>query len=202
MPTGTIDSSGNFTDTSQNHGPEENRQLHWQVTPLSRPPHRRHRLRPPRADGATLAIVPALLALLIAGVTGCSKSDVRSGAPPLNVCGVTFWTGAEGIGTTPLSTSTHGMPPAPTGDRLPATTDREAGGPPPRVVSVSSDCSRGRTVVVSPASSVRVRKVAKDSDGHVVALSLVPARPRTPAKVHIYAYDGTHPTGQLLTTVG
>ncbi|WP_030946336.1 hypothetical protein [Streptomyces sp. NRRL S-646] len=169
---------------------------------MSRPPHRRHRPRPTRAGDAWLAIAPALLALLVVGVTGCSKSDVRSGAPPLKLCGVTFWSGAEGIGTTQLSTSTRGMPSAPAADRLPATTARDSGGPPPRVVSVSSDCSHGRTVVVSPASSVRVRKVAKDGGGHVVALSLVPAQPGTPAEVHIYAYDGTRPTGQLLTMVG
>ena len=169
---------------------------------MSRPPHRRHRPHPTRAGDAWLAIVPALLALLVVGVTGCSKPDVRSGAPPLKLCGVTFWSGAEGIGTTQLRTSTHGMPSAPAGDRLPATTARDAGGPPPRVVSVSSDCSHGRRVVVSPASSVRVRKVAKDSDGHIVALSLVPAQPGTAAQVHIYAYDGSRPTGQLLTTVG
>ncbi|MER6420969.1 hypothetical protein [Streptomyces sp. NPDC001137] len=94
------------------------------------------------------------------------------------------------------------MPSAPAGDRLPATTARDAVGAPPRVVSVSSDCSHGRTVVVSPASSVRVRKAAKDGDRRIVVLSLVPARPRTPAKVHIYAYDGTRPIGQVLTTVG
>ena len=169
---------------------------------MSRPPHRRHRSRPPRAGDAWLAIVPALLALLVGGVTGCSKSDVRSGAPPLKRCGVTFWSGAEGIGTIQLSTSIRGMPSAPAADRLPATTAREGDGSPPRVVSVSSDCSHGHTIVVSPASSVRVRKVAKDGDGHIVALSLVPAQPGTPAEVHIYAYDGTRPTGQLLTTVG
>ncbi|NUQ95574.1 MAG: hypothetical protein HOY79_03090 [Streptomyces sp.] len=169
---------------------------------MSRPKHRRHRLRLPEAGGAWLAIVPALLAVLVAGATGCSKPDVRSGAPPLKLCGVTFWSGAEGIGTTWLNTSTRGMPSAPAGDRLPATTARDASGPPPRVVSVSSDCSHGRTVVVSPASSVRVRKAAKDGDGRIVALSLVPTQPGTPAKVHIYAYDGTRPTGQVLTTVG
>ena len=169
---------------------------------MSRPPHHRHRSRPPQADRALLAIVPALLAVLVVGVTGCSKADVRSGAPPLKLCGVTFWSGAEGIGTTRLSTSTRGMPSAPAGDRLPARTARDSVGSPPRVVSVSSDCSHGRTVVVSPASSVRVRKAAKDGDGHIVALSLVPAQPGTPAKVHIYAYDGTRPSGQLLTTVG
>ncbi|GAA2483395.1 hypothetical protein [Streptomyces longisporus] len=169
---------------------------------MSRPPHRRRRPRLPRACGAWLAIVPALLAVLVVGATGCSPSDVRSGAPPLKLCGVTFWSGAEGIGTTRLTTSTRGMPSAPAGDRLPATTTRDASGPPPRVVSVSSDCSHGRTVVVSPASSVRVRKVAKDGDGRIVALSLVPAQSGAAAKVHIYAYDGTRPTGQVLTTVG
>ncbi|MFF4803233.1 hypothetical protein ACFY1U_33270 [Streptomyces sp. NPDC001351] len=168
---------------------------------MSRPPHRRHRPRPPRAGGAWLAVVPALLAVVVVGVAGCSKPDVRSGAPPLKLCGVTFWSGAEGIGATRLSASTRGMPSAPAGDGLPATTARDAIGTPPRVVSVSSDCSHGRTVVVSPAASVRVRKAAKDGDGHIVALSLIPAHPGTPAQVHIYAYDGARPTGQVLTTV-
>ncbi|MEV6947759.1 hypothetical protein AB0N07_38595 [Streptomyces sp. NPDC051172] len=168
---------------------------------MTRPPHRRHRPHPPRANRAWFAIIAVLVAALVVGVTGCSQPDVRSGAPPLKLCGVTFWSGAEGIGTTRLNTSTRGMPTAPADDRLPATTTRDAVGPPPRVVSVSSDCSHGRTVVVSPASSVRIRKAAKDGDGHIVALSLVPAQPRTPAKVHIYAYDGNRPTGQLLITV-
>ncbi|MFF4362102.1 hypothetical protein [Streptomyces sp. NPDC001604] len=168
---------------------------------MSRPPHRRHRPRLPRAGGAWLVMVPALLAILVVGLTGCSQPDVRSGAPPLKLCGVTFWSGAEGIGTTQLNTSTRGMPSAPAGDRLPATSSRDTSGPPPRVVSVSSDCSHGRTVVVSPASAVRVRKVAKDGAGRIVALSLVPTQPGTSAKVHIYAYDGTRPTGQVLTTV-
>ncbi|MFI7405485.1 hypothetical protein ACIBW9_34270 [Streptomyces sp. NPDC049541] len=169
---------------------------------MSRPPHRGHVPRLPRAGGAWLANVPALLAVLVVGATGCSQPDVRSGAPPLTLCGVTFWSGAEGIGTTQLNRSTRGMPSAPAGHRLPAPTARDASGPPPRVVSVSSDCSHGRTVVVTPASSVRVRKAAKDSAGRIVALSLVPTQPGTPAKVHIYAYDGTRPTGQVLTTVG
>ncbi|MFF1306170.1 hypothetical protein [Streptomyces sp. NPDC058307] len=146
--------------------------------------------------------LPALcLALVAAGAAGCSGPDIRSGVPPLKLCGITFWSGAEGIGTVSLSRSTRGMPAAPAASQLPARTARHEGGPPPRVVSVSADCSHGRTVVVSPASSVRVRTVAKDAVGRVVALSLVPAKPGTSVEVRVYAYDGTHPAGQAATAV-
>ncbi|MFD4561496.1 hypothetical protein ACFWP5_45510 [Streptomyces sp. NPDC058469] len=152
-----------------------------------------------RRGRTTLSAV--CLALVAVGAAGCSGPDIRSGAPPLKLCGITFWSGAEGIGTVSLSRSTRGMPAAPAASRLPARTARYDGGPPPRVVSVSTDCSHGRTVVVSPASSVRVRTVAKDAAGRVVALSLVPAKPGTSVEVHVYAYDGTHPTGQAATAV-
>jgi hypothetical protein len=93
------------------------------------------------------------------------------------------------------------MPAAPAASRLPVRAARYDGGPPPRVVSVSTDCSHGRTVVVSPASSVRVRTVAKDAASRVVALSLVPAKPGTSVEVHVYAYDGTRPTGHVTIAV-
>lgn len=144
----------------------------------------------------------ACLALVAAGAAGCFQPDVRSGGPPLKLCGVTFWSGAESIGTTRLGAVTRGMPAAPATSRLPASTTRQHGGPAPRVVSVSSDCSHGRTVVVSPTASVRVRTVAKDHAGRLVALSLVAARPGgSPVQVHVYAYDGARPTGQLVITV-
>lgn len=163
---------------------------------MSRAPHRR-RSRPARAGAALLAIG---LALLAAAVTGCSTPAVGRHTFTLKLCGVTFWRSPEGIFTTPLNTATQGMPPAPARSRLPAMTNPDAGGP-PRVVSVSSDCSHGRTVVVSPVSSVRVCKVAKDGAGRIVAFSLARANPRTPVRVHVYAYDGTRPTGQIFTTV-
>jgi hypothetical protein len=140
------------------------------------------------------------LALVVAGAAGCFQPDVRSGGPPLKLCGVTFWSGAESIGSTRLDAVTRGMPAAPATSRLPAATTRQEGGPAPRVVSVSSDCSHGRTVVVSPVSAVRVRTEAKDRAGRLVALSLVAARPGSPVQVHVYAYDGTRPTGQVVVT--
>jgi hypothetical protein len=93
------------------------------------------------------------------------------------------------------------MPAAPAASLLPVLTARHDGGPPPRVVSVSADCSHGRTVVVSPASSVRVRTVAKDAVGRVVAFSLVPAKAGASVEVHVYAYDGTRPTGHVTIAV-
>ncbi|MFF5303337.1 hypothetical protein ACFY5F_28595 [Streptomyces sp. NPDC013161] len=155
----------------------------------------------PRHRRGRTTLPAVCLALVTAAAAGCSGPDIRSGAPPLKLCGITFWSGAEGIGTVSLSRSTRGVPPAPAASRLPARTARQDGGPPPRVVSVSADCSHGRTVVVSPASSVRMRTVAKDAAGRVVALSLVPAKPGTSVKVHVYAYDGTRPTGQAATAV-
>ncbi|MEU3339411.1 hypothetical protein ACWCQ1_30340 [Streptomyces sp. NPDC002144] len=154
-------------------------------------------VRTPRRRGRTAS---AAVCLALA-VVGCSGPDIRSGAPPLKLCGVTFWSGAEGIGTTRLTPSTRGMPAAPAASRLPASATRHDGGPPPRVVSVSSDCSHGRTVVVSPAAPVRVRSVAKDGAGRVLALSLVPAKPGRSVEVHVYAYAGTRPAGQVLTVV-
>ncbi|MFJ9900790.1 hypothetical protein ACIQPR_46450 [Streptomyces sp. NPDC091280] len=155
---------------------------------------------PRRRRGRTA--LPALcLTLVAAGAASCSGPDISSGAPPLKLCGMTFWSGAEGIGTVSLSRSTRGMPAAPAVSRLPASSGRHDGGPAPRVVSVSADCSHGRTVIVSPVSPVRVRTVAKDAAGRVVALSLVPAKPGTSVEVHIYAYDGTRPTGEVATTV-
>lgn len=155
---------------------------------------------PQRRRGRTM-LSAVCVALVAAGAAGCSGPDIRSGAPPLKLCGITFWSGAEGIGTVSLSRSTRGMPAAPAASRLPVRSARRDGGPPPRVVSVSADCSHGRTVVVSPASSVRVRTVAKDAAGRVVTLSLVPAKPDTSVEVHVYAYDGTRPTGQVATAV-
>ncbi|MFJ9250676.1 hypothetical protein [Streptomyces sp. NPDC101776] len=156
--------------------------------------------RAPRCRGRT-TLSAVCLALVAAAAAGCSGPDIRSGAPPLKLCGVTFWSGAEGIGAVSLSRSTRGMPAAPAASRLPARVALHDGGPPPRVVSVSADCSHGRTVVVSPASSVRVRTVARDAAGRVVVLSLVPAKPGTSVEVHVYAYDGTRPTGQAATAV-
>jgi hypothetical protein len=152
-----------------------------------------------RRGRTTLSAV--CLVLVAAGAAGCSGPDIRSGAPPLKLCGITFWSGAEGIGTVSLSRSTRGMPAAPAASLLPVLTARHDGGPPPRVVSVSADCSHGRTVVVSPASSVRVRTVAKDAVGRVVAFSLVPAKAGASVEVHVYAYDSTRPTGQVAVAV-
>jgi hypothetical protein len=92
-----------------------------------------------RRGRTTLSAV--CLALVAAGAAGCSGPDIRSGAPPLKLCGITFWSGAEGIGTVSLSRPARGMPAAPAASRLPARTARYDGGPPPRVVSVSADCS-------------------------------------------------------------
>ncbi|MBO4252715.1 hypothetical protein [Streptomyces griseorubiginosus] len=153
-------------------------------------------VRTPRRRGRT-ASAAVCLALAVAG---CSGPDIRSGGPPVKLCGVTFWSGADHIGTTPLTASSRGMPAAPAASRLPASAPYD-GGPPPRIVSVSSDCSHGRTVVVSPAASVRLRTVAKDGAGRVLALSLVPARPGRSVEVHVYAYAGTRPAGQVLTVV-
>jgi hypothetical protein len=157
--------------------------------------------QPPCRRRGRTTLLAVCLALVAAGAVGCSGPDIRSGAPPLKLCGITFWSGAEGIGTVSLSRSTRGMPAAPAASRLPVRAARYDGGPPPRVVSVSTDCSHGRTVVVSPASSVRVRTVAKDAASRVVALSLVPAKPGTSVEVHVYAYDGTRPTGHVTIAV-
>ncbi|MEV0488469.1 hypothetical protein AB0I69_48700 [Streptomyces sp. NPDC050508] len=157
--------------------------------------------QPPCRRRGRTTLSAVCLALVAAGAAGCSGPDIRSGAPPLKLCGITFWSGAEGIGRVSLSRSTRGMPAAPAASRLPVRTARHDGGPPPRVVSVSTDCSHGRTVVVSPAASVRVRTVAKDAAGRVVALSLVPAKPGTSVEVHVYAYDGTRPTGHVTIAV-
>jgi hypothetical protein len=43
--------------------------------------------------------------------------------------------------------------------------------------------------------------VAKDGAGRVLALSLVAAEPGTSVEVHVYAYAGTRPTGQVRTVV-
>ncbi|MFE2425090.1 hypothetical protein [Streptomyces hokutonensis] len=157
-----------------------------------------HALRRCRGRAALSAVC---LAVVAAGAAGCSGPDIRSGGPPLKLCGVTFWSGAERIGTVSLSRSTRGMPAAPAASRLPARTAGRDGGPAPRVVSVSADCSHGRTVLVRPVSSVRVRTVARDAAGRVVAFSLVPAKAGTSVEVHVYAYDGTRPTGQVATVV-
>jgi hypothetical protein len=55
---------------------------------------------------------------------------------------------------------------------------------------------------VTPAPSVRVLEVAEDRAGRVVCFSLVPAKSGTRVRVHVYAYDGHRPVGQLLTGVG
>ncbi|MGW2518854.1 hypothetical protein ACWC09_17945 [Streptomyces sp. NPDC001617] len=145
---------------------------------------------------------------LAAAAVGCSSPasspDIRMGAPPLKFCGVTFWHAAMGIGAADLTHSTRAMPAAPTDgwSHLPAHTHASSlDQPPPDVVRVTDDCSHGRTVVVTPAASVRIRTVAEDRAGRVVALSLVPAKTGATVRVHIYAYDGSRPVGQLLTTV-
>ncbi|MER5503956.1 hypothetical protein ABT052_01360 [Streptomyces sp. NPDC002766] len=149
-----------------------------------------------RAAGA------CLLAVGLALTAGsCARPDVRSGGGPLRLCGVDFPRGADAIGATPLGTSTRGMPPAPAGgSRLPARTATPLGVI--RIVAVSHDCHHGRTVVVTPASAVRVDAVARDRAGRVVALELVTAWSGTTTRVHVYAYDGGRPVGQLRTTVG
>lgn len=109
-----------------------------------------------------------------------------------------------GIGADTPKRSTRGMPPAPADgwSHLPARlgTPPPAAGP-PHIVSLSDDCSHGRTVVVSPASPVRLLKVAEDRAGRVVDFSLVPAETGTTARVHVYVYDGRRPAGQLLVVV-
>jgi hypothetical protein len=49
---------------------------------------------------------------------------------------------------------------------------------------------------------VRVLKVAEDRVGRVVCFSPVPAKSGARVPVHVYAYDGHRPVGQLLTGMG
>ena len=145
------------------------------------------------------------LAVAAVGCMGGGAPQVVHAAPPFKRCGVTFWSGAMGIGADTLKRAVRGMPSAPADgwSRLPARTgELPRTGLPPHIFSVSGNCSHGRTVVVTPASSVRVLKVAEDRAGRVVCFSLVPAKPGSSVRVHVYAYDGHRPVGQLVTDVG
>lgn len=133
----------------------------------------------PRRRRGRTTLSAVCVALVAAGAAGCSGPDIRSGAPPLKLCGIMFWSGAEGTGTVSLSRCTRGTPAAPAASRLPVRSVRHDGGPPPRVVSVSAGCPHGRTVVVSPASSIRVRTVAGTPPA---ALSRSPSSRRSPTR--------------------
>ncbi|MET7478654.1 hypothetical protein ABZT17_30410 [Streptomyces sp. NPDC005648] len=150
-----------------------------------------------------VSLFAACLLPVVIGCSGCGNPEIVHAAPPFKRCGVTFWSGAMGIGADTLSRSTRGMPPAPADgwSHLPARLTRSPTPLPPHIVSLSDDCSHGRTVVVTPVSSVRLLKVAEDRSGRIVDFSLVPVKEGTTARIHVYAYDGRHPVGQLLTSV-
>ncbi|WP_255954186.1 hypothetical protein [Streptomyces odontomachi] len=156
------------------------------------------------ARGVVMLLATAVFCGLCT-VAGCAPRQVPNAAPPLRICGTTFYRGAEGLTVTRLGAPDDGVPPAPDGgSRLPR---REhgaltGGGAGLRVIAVTGGCARGRTVVVSPASAVRVRTVARDGEGGILAFSLVPARPRARVRVDVYAYDGRRPTGRVRTAVG
>ena len=133
--------------------------------------------------------------LVFPAVAGCSGVT-----PPLVICGVTFVHGGPGepaaVHTVYLGHPRRGMPPAPRHSELPPRNDQVGVGSVGTLISLSSDCSNGFTVIITHASQLWTAGVARASDGGIVAVAVAPAT-HAHFYVTIYAYRHGRPAGEV-----
>ena len=104
-------------------------------------------------------VVLACVTALVGVVTGCSSSDVTSGAPPLKVCGTTLWNGAAGAVSYQVTPHMAPIRTLTAGDVI--------------YLQVAPGCDHGAVVSI-PAGAATITATARAKDHRAAAVAIKP----------------------------